>query len=222
MAPLVPEFDQPTSSEVRALVVDAVRAAAELIADRQTAVAWNEPSVLDGMTVGALSAHLLRAAGATVAYLDRTPADARPGDDLLTPVTYFRAALEAPIHDRIKGVSAEEAAIGPDATAAACRHLVDTLATRLAEEPEDRLVGALGGRMLTLDDFCRTRLIEVLLHVDDLACSVGLPRPDLDRRGARVVASILVGIAADRHGEWGLLHALARVERADPDVFPIL
>ena len=108
MAPLVPEFDQPTSSEVRALVVDAVRAAAELIADRQTAVAWNEPSVLDGMTVGALSAHLLRAAGATVAYLDRTPADALPGDDLLTPVTYFRAALEAPIHDRIKGVSAEE------------------------------------------------------------------------------------------------------------------
>ena len=175
-----------------------------------------------GTTRPALSAHLLRAAGATVAYLDRTPADALPGDDLLTPVTYFRAALEAPIHDRIKGVSAEEAAIGHDATATACRHLVDTLAVRLAEEPEDRLVGALGGRMLTLDDFCRTRLIEVLLHVDDLARSVGLPRPELDPRGARVVTSILVGIAADRHGDWGLLHALARAERAAPDVFPVL
>jgi len=53
-----------------------------------------------GTTRPALSAHLLRAAGATVAYLDRTSSDAPPGGELLTPVTYFRAALEAPIHDR--------------------------------------------------------------------------------------------------------------------------
>ena len=54
------------------------------------------------MTVGGLAAHLVRAAGATVAYLDRTPVDAQPEDDLLTPVTYFHAALDSPIHDQVK------------------------------------------------------------------------------------------------------------------------
>jgi hypothetical protein len=39
---------------------------------------------------------------------------------------------------------------------------------------------ALGGRMLTLDDFCRSRLIEMLLHLDDLAAIVGVSRPDAD------------------------------------------
>ena len=37
-----------------------------------------------------------------------------------------------------------------------------------------------------------------------------------------LVVLVLVGIAADRYGEWGLLHALARIERADADVFPVL
>ena len=58
------------------------------------------------MTVGALSAHLVRAAGATLAYLDRTDPSTRPDGELLTPVTYFHAAIDSPIHERIKEVSA--------------------------------------------------------------------------------------------------------------------
>jgi len=218
---MTPEHDQLTTADVRGLVVDAVHAAARLIAAPATAERWNEPSALDGMTVGALSAHLVRAAGSTLAYLDRTPTDARPDGELLTPITYFRAAVEAPIHDQIKDVSADEAAIGPEKMTAKCHRLVDDLRARLAAEPTDRLVGALGGRMLSLDDFCRTRFIEVLLHIDDLAVSTGQPRPALDPRGPAAVVSILVGIARDRHGDWGLLHALARAERASGDEFPV-
>ena len=59
--------------------------------------------------------------------------------------------------------------------------------TRLAEEPTDRLVAALGGRMLSLDDFCRTRLIEVLFHLDDVAASVGVPCPDTSVEGRTIV-----------------------------------
>ena len=113
-----------------------------------------------GYTIGArghdrrrLAAHLVRAAGATVAYLDRTPFDAQPEGDLLTPVTYFHAALDSPIHEQVKKVSADESAIGHEATAAKCADLATELSRRLADEPADRLVGALGGRMLTLDDF---------------------------------------------------------------------
>ncbi|MDQ1446888.1 MAG: hypothetical protein QOI20_3352, partial [Acidimicrobiaceae bacterium] len=57
------------SQRVRALVVEAVEAAATLIGHDEVAARWNEPSALAGMTVGALCAHLVRAAGAVLAYL---------------------------------------------------------------------------------------------------------------------------------------------------------
>ena len=210
-----------SSQAVRQLVVEAVEASAELMSQPQVAAAWDEPSALQGMTVGALSAHLVRAAGATIAYLDRTPPDRTPDQELLTSVTYFHAAVDSPIHEQIKDVSSTEAEIGHEATAEQCRLLAEQLTTRLAGEPENRLIGALGGRMLTLDDFCRTRLIEVLLHLDDLAASVDLPRPETDPQGPAIVIEICMGIASHLHGDWGVLHALARGERSAGGVFPV-
>ena len=207
---------------MRSMVVEAVEAAAELISRPSVGAAWDEPSALAGMTVGGLASHLVRAAGATIAYLDRTPVDAEPEGDLLTPVTYFHAALDSPIHEQIKQVSEDESAIGHQATAAKCAELAAKLGRRLRDEPADRLIGALGGRMLTLDDFCRTRLIEVLLHLDDLSVSVGERRPETNPSGVAVVIDILGGIARHIHGDWKVAYALARSERVgDPPVFPV-
>lgn len=207
---------------MRRLVIEAVEVAAELMSRPVIAERWDRPSALDGMTVGALCAHLVRAAGATLAYLDRTDPDARPSGSLLTDVTYFHAAVDSPIHDRIKDVSADEAAIGPAEMASRCRGLADDLSRRLPAEPIDRLVGALGNRMLTLDDFCRTRLIEVLLHLDDLAVSVEVARPETDPEGPAIVIEIVSGIARSLRGDWEVLYALTRSERAsDPPIFPV-
>jgi len=211
----------PSGDPVRGLVVEAVDAAAALIATDEVSARWDEPSALSGMTVGALAAHLVRAAGATLAYLDRTDAATRPDGALLTPATYFHAAIESPIHERIKEVSASEAAAGPNEVAAHCARVASEMRSRLAAEPADRLVGALGGRMLSLDDFCRTRLIEVLLHLDDLAASVGIPCPETSVEGRTVVVDILVGVARMQHGDWEVLRALARDERRTADVFPV-
>ncbi len=209
------------SARVRGLVIEATDAAAALIAGDEVVARWDEPSALAGMTVGALSAHLVRAAGAVLAYLDRTDPSTRPDGALLTPVTYFHAAIDSPIHERIKEVSATEASTGHAQVLARGREVADTMRTRLSAEPADRLVAALGGRMLTLDDFCRTRLIEVLLHVDDLAASVGVPRPETDPEGPAIVIDIITGIARMLHGDWAVLHALAREERRTAIVFPV-
>ena len=209
------------SRRVRLLVVEAVDAAAELIGSDTVAVRWDEPSALAGMSVGALAAHLVRAAGATLAYLDRTDPTTRPDDALLTPVTYFHAAIDSPIHERIKEVSAAEAAAGPAELAAHCARVAATMRARFAAEPEDRLVAALGGRMVSLDDFCRTRLIEVLFHLDDLAASIGVPCPQTSVEGRTIVVDILLGIARRQHGDWEVLRALAREERRTADVFPV-
>ena len=207
--------------DVRRLVIEAVDAAAALMATDAVATRWDEPSALAGMTVGALSAHLVRAAGAVLAYLDRTDPAARPDGELLTPVTYFHAAIDSPIHERIKEVSASEATVGPVDLAAKCAAVAEAMRTRFAAEPSDRLVAALGGRMLTLDDFCRTRLIEVLFHLDDLAASVDVPCPDTSVEGRTIVIDTLVGIARMQHGDWEVLRALAREERRAADVFPV-
>lgn len=209
------------SRRVRGLVIEAVDAASELIGRDEVVAAWDEPSALAGMTVGALSAHLVRAAGAVLAYLDRTDPAARPDGELLTPVTYFHAAIDSPIHERIKEVSASESQAGPAEISERCAQVAASMRTRFADEPPDRLVAALGGRMLTLDDFCRTRLIEVLLHLDDLAVSVGVPRPDTDEAGRTIVIDVLIGIARMLHGDWEVLRALAREERRTAAVFPV-
>lgn len=206
------------SADVRDLVVDACRRAAELMAEPVVARRWDEPSALDGMTVGALAAHLVRAAGATIAYLDRPAGDG----DLLDAVEYFHQALVAPIHQRIKQVSSDEAAPGPAALADKCRDVADRLGERLAVEPPDRTIAALEGRRLTLDDFCRTRLIEILVHLDDLAASVAMPPPDVPSEATRHVIDVLVGIARRRHGDWAVIRTLARGERAEAGIFPVV
>jgi hypothetical protein len=213
--------DAAESQRVRLLVIEAVDSAAQLMDSPVVAARWDEPSALVGMTIGALCAHLVRAAGSVLAYLDRTDPTARPAGPVLTPVTYFHAAIESPIHERIKEVSATEAAPGSDDVARRCREVAASMRVRFAEEPTDRLVAALGGRMLSLDDFCRTRLIEVLLHLDDLAASVGVPCPETNPDARSIVIDVLVGIARMQDGDWPVLHALARNERREVNVFPV-
>jgi hypothetical protein len=60
-----------------------------------------------------------------------------------------------------------------------------------------------------------------LLHLDDVAVSVDLPRPDTDPDGPAIVIDILMGITRMLHGDWAVLHALARDERRSVDVFPV-
>jgi len=76
--------------------------------------------------------------------------------------------------------------------------------------------------MLTLDDFCRTRLIEVLLHLDDLSVRVGEPRPDIDPLGVSIVIDIIGSIARHFYGDWKAVYALARSERVgEQAVIPV-
>ncbi len=209
------------------MLIEAVDASAELMARPSVAERWDSPSALDGMTVGALCAHLVRAVGATLFYLDRTDATLTaadvPAGDLLDAVSYYGAALSAPVHDQIIEVSAAEAEIGPAATVQKCRDVAEAMRTRFAEEGAGRLVDALGDQKLSLEDFCQTRLVEALTHLDDLAMSVDEVRPVTSDAGVALVVDTLVGVARARHDDWTVLHALSRSERlAGTDVFPVL
>ena len=75
------------------MVIDSSVVAATLVNSPQVQDQWDQPSALAGMTVGALAAHLVRATGATLAYLDRTDVDTKPERELLTKVSYFLSLI---------------------------------------------------------------------------------------------------------------------------------
>jgi hypothetical protein len=96
-------------------------------------------------------------------------------------------------------------------------------ASAAVAEQRTKLAGFSGGQSiflpqagwaLSLDDFLTTRMLELAVHMDDLAVSVGLATLELPDAAFDPVLILLARLAARRHGQAALLRALARAERA--------
>ena len=178
---------------------------------------WEAPSALALMSVGALAGHLLRAPALVDSYLDRPDPDTATAT-VIRPAQYLAQALtdddiDSALHQSIRQRGEEMAAGGPgsvlerwDATAA-------TLRDRLRVEPAERTVSVLDAMVLTLDDYLRTRILELCVHSDDLAASLDVSTPALPDAAIEVAVEILVEVARVRHGGLAVLRALARRER---------
>lgn len=69
-----------------------------------------------------------------------------------------------------------------------------------------------------MEDFLTSRLLEILVHSDDLAVSIGAPAPVWDTAVSESVVVLLARLSLRRHGSTALLRALSRGERASGDV----
>jgi hypothetical protein len=69
---------------------------------------------------------------------------------------------------------------------------------------------------MTVDDLLITRMMELAVHSDDLAVSVGIATPALPQSAVDTVVDLLSRLAVRRHGPTAVLRALSRAERA-PD-----
>jgi hypothetical protein len=76
--------------------------------------------------------------------------------------------------------------------------------------------------VLTLDDYLGTRLVELCVHVDDLAVSGGEPAPSLPEGATGRAVEILVDVARLRQGDPGVLRALTRRERDPVEALRVL
>ena len=189
--------------------------AVDLVTGEQVAAAWGEPSVLAAMSVGELAAHLARSVLQVEWYLDGPVAqDALP----ITAEIYYAdltgtsepmSALNTGVRQR----SAQTAAQGATALADEVVSAWERLRERLVHEPSDRVMTVRHqGHTLLLDEYLRTRCVELAVHTEDLALSLGsdvrTPATTLS-----VAVDVLVGAARRRHGDVEVLHALARRER---------
>jgi hypothetical protein len=213
-------------------VVAAFRSAAdssgELLRSAPVAERWTDGSALEGVTVGGLAAHMV---GATL-RLERVLADPPPdGSPLVTLAGCYglnlvddRAQLDTGLHPLIRADGEKRAAIGPEAVAGKFAAVVSGLLPRLAVESDERLVPMLQppGAATTLRVYVITRIIELVVHSDDLAVSVGSVGIPLPREAADVVMAAFVELARERSGDLAVMRAFTRRERQAPDILRVL
>jgi hypothetical protein len=199
----------------------AARISGDLSRRPEVAERWTAESACVGMSVGGLAFHLAAQVTNTVRLVAAAPAD---HDPIPLLEHYVRAAwvhsdLDADVNVDIRTGGDAEAEAGPDALAA----LVDE---QLAQLPEVLAAAEDGaavfipwqGWSLSLHDWLVTREMEIVVHSDDLAASVGLETPEFPEPVLTPVLGLLTAVAVRRHGQTALVRALSRPQRAPTSV----
>lgn len=197
-------------------------AAVGLIGSDEAAARWGEPSALEGFTIGGLAAHLgsqvLTARSAVTAPRPEPGAVLTPLLDHYAKATWIGAGLDAPVNVNIRTINEERAQVGAAEQARLTREALREVAAALGAEGFDAstviAMPRVEGRAMTAGDVLATRLMELLVHGDDLAVSLGLPTPAFPASAFETVIGLLVRVSATRNGVLPVLRALSRAERA--------
>lgn len=195
--------------------------AEQWIASDAVAARWEQPSALAGYTVAGLAGHLARAVLTVEQYLD-APAPATEGGDT-DAAGYFATVLGAddPVdsdrHRRVRQRGDDTAADGSVALAAQLGEARRRLTDRLSPAAMADRIAVAGGVTLTLGAYLETRVVELVVHLDDLAASIDADDPgELPGAAVDVTAAVLARVAARRTGGLATVRNLARRER-QPD-----
>lgn len=76
--------------------------------------------------------------------------------------------------------------------------------------------------VIELGKYLSTRIIELVIHGDDLAASIDVELSQSPTAATSVVIATLVDATRRVHGDRAVMWALGRNERAPDDAFPIL
>jgi hypothetical protein len=199
----------------------ALDSARHLVAAPEVEAGWERPSALADLTIGALTAHLVSAVAGIDSFLDRPVPDDVDIADLNS--YYSDEAVPASLRDALNAFVTDAAKAGPVAVLAHFDEVRDRLRARLPVEPSDRPMRipsrdsprgeGSGGRYMRLDDFLVTRVVEVVVHSDDLAASASLPSPTFPAQVGDAVIGLFVEVCRRRHGDSAVVRAFTRRER---------
>lgn len=180
---------------------------------------WSAPSALADFSTGGLARHLANQVTQPVALLAAAPGGSAiavlehyTGSDWVT--SGVDGADNVGIRRRGEGAAALVAA---DGLAAEFDAALAELRVVVPAQPADRIVD-LGRWGLRVDDFLLTRVMELVVHVDDLAVSLDLPTPPLPAAATEATIGLLARVAAWRHGSLPVVRGLARRERAPASI----
>jgi hypothetical protein len=199
---------------IRFTFLAATGVARTVIAGEAVATAWEKPSALRKFSVGGLAGHLARTVLTVVDYLSEPPA----GPPTVDAAAYFVNALptddiDSELNAAIRRRGDELAAAGQASLLVRLDEAYAWLTEQLPLEPAGRTMTVIGKQVILLDEYLRTRLVELALHIDDMCVSVEVDTPTVP--GMDIAIGTLVDVARFRHGDVAVLRALGRRER-DP------
>ncbi len=176
---------------------------------------WLMPSALPKMSIGALACHLGRQV-VRAAELLPMATDVPPLESV--DAHYHRAAWvmstspDDPSNDR--STDDADAALGAAALAGRSAGALETVRRLLAAgRARDVVPIPWQGWSLRRDDFLLTRMLEIVVHTDDLALSADVSTPEFPAEVFAPVRDLLVRLAVQRHGQSAVISALTRSER---------
>lgn len=209
--------------EACAAFLDAASAAVHLLERSELAGHWARDSVLQRFPVAALAGHLLRGMTTVEQYLDGP----EPSETGISAATYFQtvagsADIDDPASQAVRARGEQAAAGGPAALAGQARAALERLSARLTSVRSGQRLRVAGGLVLTLDEYLRTRVVELVVHADDLAASVGVTLAPPLPGTCKIAIDVLVDVARLRHGDLAVLRALARRERDQVQALRVL
>jgi uncharacterized protein (TIGR03083 family) len=195
--------------------LSAARSVAPLLHSRELAESWTKPSALAEFRVSGLAGHLAGQVSNVHRFLDApVPADA----SVMAAVRYYSQHGDVDVHSdtstRIRVLSEQNA--GPSAADLAARYdaAVQSVAARLSGLSESMLVLMFNQWVLPLDQCLLTRILELVIHADDLAVSLGVPTPSFEPDVIDAAVTTLARISVAKRGTLPVLRALSRHERA--------
>lgn len=203
------------------LFLDGASVVAEAVASDVVGQKWDEPSVLEEQTVGGLAGHLARGGIWVVReYLGIDVSD-RPADfdSAGHYFAHFADHASADDHRAIRDRGAAVAAKGQSDVVGNARLALEALRVELLAAGPDRLMSVIGGRVMRVEDYLATRIVEQVVHLDDLGRSVGTEWA-MPEAAVALVLEIGVDVGVRRRGAAAMTRALFRHGFAD--ALPVL
>ncbi|SER84905.1 TIGR03083 family protein [Lentzea xinjiangensis] len=197
------------------------RTALDLLRHERVAQNWTKPSALPEFGVSGLAGHLAYQALPLPSMIS-----APPGDEPVVGLMehYARANWTeldtgSEFHTRIRAGGEKLASDGHSALGDLLERTLDDLAESLPGL-DDRPVRMphWGPWAVPLDEYLLSRLMEFVVHCDDLAVSVGVDTPEFPRHVNEAVIDLLTRMALNRHKAIDVVRALSRKERAPQDI----
>ncbi len=211
-------------TSTKAAFLEAATGALELVGRPEVVQRWDAPSALAGMTVGAVAAHLARQVHRVPEVLAFPVPDERPVSlvEHYLRSTWANTGPEDEANVDIRARAEENAEIGHVRVLRQAEDVLAGLRATLPREPTERVVRMPWASWnLTLEDYLRSRLLEIVVHSDDLAVSVEVEPPAWPEDVVAPVLGLLTTLAVRKHGVPAVLRTLARRERAPQSIAAI-
>ena len=206
----------------RRAYLDSYEALRPLAEAPELRVKWDTESVLKDFTVRGLAGHLIVRTGWAV--LDYLGSAVEPGIAPIDAAAYYATVLgqmDAAEHEQVRVRGEAAAPDGPAGLLASYDQAAVGVADRLGSEPEERLVKVYGNLVMYLNDYLVTRIVEILVHADDLALSLGIDTPAFPDAAYDLATEHLLKVARLQHGGRAVLMAFSRRERDSADALRV-